>query len=153
MTALDPAEDLQGPNVLYLVGRVDRIVRSAITEVVKRHGLSTPQYTALSVLARRSGLSNAQLARRSLVSSQSMNELLLALEHQGLVRRRAHPAHGRIRPAQLTPKGRKVLAACDVEVNEVEAAMLSGLTREEKATLRHSLVACVHALNGDRTPT
>jgi hypothetical protein len=30
-------------------------------------------------LARRSGLSNAQLARRSLVSSQSMNEVLLAL--------------------------------------------------------------------------
>ena len=57
------------PTLLYLVGRMDRVVRRAIDDVVKAHGLSVNQYTTLSVLDHRSGLSNAQLARRSLAAS------------------------------------------------------------------------------------
>ena len=64
------------PPCSYLVGRIDRVVRRHIDDVVKAHGLSVNQYTTLSVLDRRSGLSNAQLARRALVSPQSMNEVL-----------------------------------------------------------------------------
>jgi DNA-binding MarR family transcriptional regulator len=147
----DSSEDTTTPTLLYLVGRVDRIVRRAINEVVKAQGLSVSQYTTLSVLARRSGLSNAQLARRALVSSQSMNEVLLALEQRGLVRRRAHPEHGRIRQARLTAKGHKLLAACDTEVSQVEAAMVHELSTREQAALRCCLLACVHALNGGLT--
>ena len=110
------------PSLLYLIGRIDRVVRRHIDEVVGNYGLSVSQYTTLSVLERRSGLSNAQLARRSLVSPQSMNEVLLSLERRGLVRRSAHPAHGRILQARLTAKGRRLLAACDAGVREVEAA-------------------------------
>jgi DNA-binding MarR family transcriptional regulator len=139
------------PSLLYLIGRVDRIVRRAINDVVRRHGLSAAQYTTLSVLAHRGGLSNAQLARRSLVSSQSMNEVLLALEKRQLVRRRAHPAHGRIRQAQVTAKGRALLAACDAEVSEVEAAMVASLTGREREALHRALLSCVHALHGGLT--
>jgi DNA-binding MarR family transcriptional regulator len=100
------------------------------------------------VLSRRSGLSNAQLARRALVSSQSMNEVLLALEQRGLVSRRAHPEHGRIRQARLTAKGRKTLGLCDAEVREVEATMVGGLSRSEQQALHRSLLSCVRALHG-----
>ena len=103
------------------------------------------------MLARRGGLSNAELARRSLVSSQSMNEVLLALEKRQLVRRRAHPAHGRIRQAQLTPKGRALLAACDAEVGEVEARMVASMSSRERAALHRALLSCVHALHGGLT--
>ena len=113
--------------MLYLVGRIDRVVRRAIDDVVKSHGLSVNQYTTLSVLDHRSGLSNAQLARRSLVSPQSANEVLLTLEQRGLVRRQAHPEHGRILQTRLTAKGRRTLAACDAHVREVEASMVKGL--------------------------
>jgi DNA-binding MarR family transcriptional regulator len=140
-----------GPTLLYLVGRMDRVVRRAIDDVVGSRGLSVNQYTTLSVLSRRSGLSNAQLARRALVSPQSMNEVLLALEKRGLVRRRAHPDHGRILQARLTAKGRKVLAACDEQVREVEARMIAGLTAEEQDLLRNALLHSVHALRGGLT--
>src|SRR5262249_34282369 len=78
------------PTLLYLVGRLDRVVRRGIQDAVKEQGLSVNEYATLSVLAHRHGLSNAQLARRSLVSPQSANEVLLALERKGLVVRRAH---------------------------------------------------------------
>ena len=64
-----PMSDLSpdgGPTLLYLVGRIDRVVRRSIDEVVHAHGLSVNQYTTLSVLDHRSGLSNAQLARGAL---------------------------------------------------------------------------------------
>jgi DNA-binding MarR family transcriptional regulator len=146
--APDSPADTTSPTLLYLVGRVDRVVRRAIDDVVKAHGLSVNQYTTLSVLDHRSGLSNAQLARRSLVSPQSANEVLLALEERGLVRRRAHPDHGRILQTRLTAKGRRTLAACDAHVREVEDAMVKSLTNQQQATLRHALLSCVHALHG-----
>jgi DNA-binding MarR family transcriptional regulator len=144
----DAPEEGGTATLLYLVGRIDRVVRQHISDVVKARGLSVNQYTMLSVLARRSGLSNAQLARRALVSPQSMNEVLLALERRGLVRRRAHPDHGRILQTQLTAKGRRLLAACDAGVREVEVLMVGDLTPAQQATLRHSLVSGVRALRG-----
>jgi DNA-binding MarR family transcriptional regulator len=139
-------DDGSGPTLLYLVGRIDRVVRRSIDDVVKAQGLSVSQYTTLSVLDRRSGLSNAQLARRALVSPQSMNEVLLTLEQRGLVRRRAHPEHGRILQTRLTAKGRKVLAACDAKVRAVEARMISDLSAEQRLALREGLLRGVQSL-------
>ena len=144
----DVVEDSGSPTLLYLVGRMDRVVRRHIHDVVKARGLSVNQYTTLSVLDRRSGLSNAQLARRALVSPQSMNEVLLTLERRGLVRRRAHPDHGRILQTRLTPKGRRLLAACDEGVRQVEARMLHEQSPDEQAALRHGLLSGVRALHG-----
>jgi DNA-binding MarR family transcriptional regulator len=143
-----PHEDSGTPTLLYLVGRMDRVVRRQINEAIKDRGLSVNQYTTLSVLDRRSGLSNAQLARRALVSPQSMNEVLLTLERRGLVRRRAHPEHGRILQTRLTAKGRRLLAACDAVVQEVEDRMVGDLSAGEQAALRNGLLSGVRALHG-----
>jgi DNA-binding MarR family transcriptional regulator len=148
-TAATGAGDAGTPTLLYLVGRLDRVVRRAILEAVRSHGLSVNEFTTLSVLARRHGLSNAQLARRSLVSPQSANEVLLALERLGLVRRQAHPAHGRILQTRLTAKGRRVLASCDARVAEVEARMVSKLSPTQQVALRRALVQCANGLDAD----
>ena len=134
------------PTLLYLVGRMDRVVRRAIDDVVKAHGLSVNQYTTLSVLDHRSGLSNAQLARRSLVSPQSANEVLLTLEQRGLVKRRAHPDHGRILQTRLTAKGRRTLAACDAHVRERGGGHGEGARRQAAESLA-SGTAQLHPLD------
>jgi hypothetical protein len=54
------------PRISYIIGRLeDRALSLAVEERVAEHGLTLLQYTALSVLRLRSGLSNAQLARRT----------------------------------------------------------------------------------------
>jgi DNA-binding MarR family transcriptional regulator len=148
VSVTEPADDGREPTLLYLVGRIDRVVRRAMGTVLEVQGLSVNQYATLSVLDRRSGLSNAQLARRALVSPQSMNEVLLALEQRGLVRRRAHPDHGRILQARLTAKGRALLARCDAEVHQVEARMVSGLSEDEQVALRCALLSSIRTLQG-----
>ena len=56
--------------------------------------MTTAQYAALSALEAAPGLSGAELARRSLVTPQTMNAILVNLEAAGLVVRRPHPEHG-----------------------------------------------------------
>jgi DNA-binding MarR family transcriptional regulator len=98
------------------------------------------------VLGAQDGLSNAQLARRSLVTPQSMSEVLTLLVERGYVRRRPDPGHGRVMRTELTAAGRRALDRCDRAVDAVERELLSALDAEESADLRDALVRCSHAL-------
>jgi DNA-binding MarR family transcriptional regulator len=134
------------PRVSYVVARLDRAVRREIDDRVRPHGLTATQYTALSVLARRTGLSNAQLARRSYVTPQSMSQLIAAVERAGLIERTPDPAHRRILRAQLTRKGRRVLAACDEAVDDMERKMLRDIPAHDRELFHQQLIACVRGL-------
>jgi DNA-binding MarR family transcriptional regulator len=147
--ALHPEPDRQQPEprVSYIVARLERAIRTEINERVKPHGLTTLQYTTLSILERGGELSNAQLARRAYMTPQSMSEVLEALEQKGLVERSPHPNHRRVFPAALTPKGREVLEACNAAVDELEHEMLGALTPHQAKSLRAGLVSAVRALH------
>lgn len=136
------------PRISYVIARLERAVRAAINQRLRPFGLTTLQYTTLSVLgARGQPLSNAQLARRAYMTPQSMIEVIDALERKGLIRRGPHPNHRRVYPATLTAKGRRVLAACDVAVEEMEEEMLGELGTGERETLLASLKTCVRSLH------
>ncbi len=135
------------PRISYAVARLERAVRAAIAERVRPHGLTTLQYTTLSVLERHGApLSNAQLARRAYMSPQSMSEVIDALEQKGLIRRNPHPNHGRQLPATLTAKGRRVLVDCERMVDELEGVMLADLTARQQTAFREALKSAVRAL-------
>ena len=136
------------PRISYVIARLERAVRAAVNERVRPHGLTTLQYTTLSVLgARGQPLSNAQLARRAYMTPQSMIEVIDALERKGLIRRDPHPSHRRVFPATMTAKGRRVLTACDAAVAEMEEEMLAGFSSEERESLVAWLKTCVRALH------
>jgi DNA-binding MarR family transcriptional regulator len=133
--------------VSYLVGRLDRLLRRRLGNALAAHGLSLPEYTTLSVLAARGGLSNAQVARRSLITPQAANEVLTRLEERRLLRRLPDPQHGRVRPAELTAAGRRLLAKADAAVDVVEREMLAGLAAAERRALRDALASSVRSLS------
>ena len=119
--------------------------------MVAPHGLTATQYTALSVLRAGKGLSNAQLARRSYVTPQSMIEMLGTLEAKGLIERSPSPDHGRILRTELTAKGRRLLSRCDEELDRIENEMTSELLPEERSAFEHMLRSCVHMLHAGLT--
>ena len=137
-----------GPHarISYVIARLDRAIRREIADMAAPHGLTATQFTALSVLRTGKGLSNAQLARRSYVTPQSMIEMLGTLENKGLVQRAPAPDHGRIMHVELTAKGRKVLAQCDAEIDRLEAKMTRELSPAQLAAFERSLRSCVHML-------
>ena len=130
----------------YLLGRIDRVLRRRLGEALAQHALSLPEYTTLSVLRERSGLSNAELARRSLITPQAMNEVVARLEERKLVRRRVAPEHRRIRPAELTAAGRTLLARADAATAPVERSLLAAVPARDREVVRKALIAALQAL-------
>jgi DNA-binding MarR family transcriptional regulator len=134
------------PRLSYLVGRLDRAVRRQLEDAVRPQGVTVAGYTVLSLLADDPGQSNAQLARRSLVSPQAMNEVLRRLTDDRLVRRKASPEHARVQLASLTARGRQVLEACDGAADAVETHMTAGLADRRVDQLRRDLLRAARLL-------
>jgi DNA-binding MarR family transcriptional regulator len=135
------------PRLSYVIGRLERALRRRLTAAVEPMGLTLPAYTALSVLRVQDGLSNAQLARRSFVTPQSMSEVLALLVERGYVRRRAEPGHGRVLRTELTKAGNRALDRCDRAVDAIERELLADLDGTEAAELRDVLIRCGRSLD------
>ncbi|HEX6025207.1 MAG TPA: MarR family transcriptional regulator [Solirubrobacter sp.] len=147
-----PASSRVTPRIGYVVGRLDRALRREIAALVAPFGLTVPKYTALSILRDRPGLSNAQLARRTYVTPQSMNEVLLSLEADGLIVRTRAANHGRVVEVALSERGHEVLAACDRAITHMENAMLADLDEAGREQLLQALVNCVYRLGAGFGP-
>jgi DNA-binding MarR family transcriptional regulator len=61
-----------------------------------------------------------------------MNAVIANLEQQGLIRRVQSRDHARVRRTELTAKGRRVLAACDREIEAFEQQMLAALPAAQR---------------------
>ena len=144
------AQDSDGhasyPRISYLIGRLDRALRRRLEEAVRPQGVTVAGYTVLSLLADRPGQSNAQLARRSFMTPQAMNEVLLRLADDGLVARKVSADHARVQLARLTVRGRSVLGACDRAADQVEARMLGDLSDRRVSQLTLDLLRSVRVL-------
>jgi DNA-binding MarR family transcriptional regulator len=134
------------PSLVYLFGRVNQGIRRELRGRLARFELSVPEFTALSILARRGQLSNAQLARRTMITPQAMLESLGKLEARGLVRRRVDPEHGRILRAELTARGRRLIDQAETVTRELEAELLDGLAEPARAVLLEALLLAMERL-------
>ena len=115
---------------------------------LKPFSLSVQEYTTLSVLAARPGLSNAQLARRALVTPQSMIEILAKLESRRLARRTVDPENARVLRAELTGAGRTLLRRADPVIAEVEQQVLDAMTAREREIVVRAMLHVMGQLSG-----
>lgn len=135
-------------SVGYLLKQAASALRAEMEAVLRPLGMTITHYACLELLAQRPGLSNSELARGTFVTRQSMNVLLQALERDGSVVRPTAARVGKVLPAELTARGRAVLADATVAVRAVEARMLSGMTPPEQAAAAGVLRSMIVALRG-----
>ncbi|MFF9017041.1 MarR family winged helix-turn-helix transcriptional regulator [Streptomyces sp. NPDC014870] len=126
-------------SLLYLVKRTELAVRARLEELVRPAGITALQYTALTVLERRDGVSAAQLARDSFVTAQSMADMVRALESRDLIRREPNPANRRERLILLASAGRQLLAEYAEPARQLEERMVADLSAEEIHGFREAL--------------
>ena len=81
-----------------------------------------------------------------------MNEVLAALEEDGLIVRSPAANHGRVLEVALSRKGHDVLKACDRAVTHMENAMLADLDDAAREQLLEALVNCVYRLGAGFGP-
>jgi DNA-binding MarR family transcriptional regulator len=130
------------PTLMYVIKQVELASRARLDELFRPIGMTALQYTALTVLERHPDMSSAQLARNSFVTTQSMADMVAALEERGLIERHRDAVDHRRLVLALTEDGRALLRRYRRKASALERRMLSGLNAEQIAELRHSLAAC-----------
>ncbi|MGW4058345.1 MarR family winged helix-turn-helix transcriptional regulator [Amycolatopsis sp. NPDC004747] len=97
--------------------------------------LSPAQFGILVQIDNSPGIAQGALARRCLVTPQSMGEALLPLEALGLIVRGERPGRGHPIPVHITDAGRRLVRKATKAVLEVNTPAAMGLTAAEQRTL------------------
>ncbi len=139
------------PTCLYRVKQLELSIRVRLDKVLRESRITVVQYTALTVLRSRDGLTSAQLARRSFVTPQSISDVVIVLTDRGLVLRRDDPANSSHRLLFLSASGRALLQRLDGPVQDIEDEMLAALSRADRDQFRHDLESCYSSLNGSES--
>jgi DNA-binding MarR family transcriptional regulator len=134
--------------LLYLIKQVELAVRSRLDEAVGVEGLTSLQYTALTVLERKPGLTSAQLARNSFIRPQTMAQMTNYLEANEFVRREPDPTSKRQVLLFLTEEGGRAVTRLRPTVAKIEADMVSGLSDDQVRQLRFALQSSRESLAG-----
>ena len=124
------------PRTIYLVKRLEALSKTLLDEALRDLDLTPSQYATLSLLGSQTHISSAELARRVVVTPQSMSEMINALERKGLVERYENAANRRVLHIHLSEAGRVLLEQADVRVDGLETELFSGLNNGEVAVLR-----------------
>jgi DNA-binding MarR family transcriptional regulator len=145
---IEIGEDFRGPDghVAFLLRQAHSALRAVIDRELGPLGLTGPQYSALNVIARGSGLSGTELARASMLTQQTTNEILLALARQRLITRQTRTGNRRVLEVHATDEGRRIVARARRIVYRIERRMVANLNAQDQARLREWLVLCAQAL-------
>jgi DNA-binding MarR family transcriptional regulator len=145
--AVTPAVPRPGEGKRGEAGHLGYLLRQAATahrvrmeRALADLGVTPPQFAVMTMLAAYPGASNADLARTSLLTPQTVSVIVANLEKAGTLAREAHAVHGRIQTLALTTAGARLLARCRARVQTVEAHLADGLGEAEEAAVRRWLV-------------
>jgi DNA-binding MarR family transcriptional regulator len=147
-------EGFRGPDgrVGYLLRQANQAFRAAAQSGLGPLGLTLPQYSVLSVADAEPGLSGAELARESMLTPQTTNEIISLLVPAGLLERRQDDdGDRRLRRLFVTEAGRDLLSRARPAVHAVERRMTSSLSEGDLAVLRGWLTDCARNLTTEST--
>lgn len=119
----------------YLVNHLARIFARGLAARIKPLGLTTGTFPALLELWDKDGLTQKQLVERLDIEQATMANTLARMERDGLVTRRKDETDGRVQRVWLTERARALQAPATAAAMEENAAALSALSTEERATL------------------
>lgn len=132
----------------YSAYRLSRALNRAAENSALARGITQPQLLILQVLGEGVPLSNAQVARRTFVSSQAAHVVSEELLAGGFIEKVAHPTNRRVRLVQLSEKGWAELEACTAELQQREERLAAELGAELGDSLNEVLDRAATLLAG-----
>ena len=132
----------------YTAYRLARALNRAAENTALAHGVTLPQLLILQVLGEGVPLSNAQVARRTFVSSQAAHVVSGELLASGLIERVEHPTNRRVRLVRLSEAGWATLAECESEIRTREERLAEEIGPELGETLAEILEHAAEVLAG-----
>lgn len=131
---------------VYAIKQLELGLRPRFLEASAAAGMTGAQYTALTVLQRRPGITSSELARRSFVRAQTMAATIDPLLDQALVRRELDPTHARRKLLFITEAGEEMIHRLSPPIRDLEELLVAELSPEEREQFADYLRRCRHAL-------
>lgn len=129
-------EDQAKPWLFYLFKRWYSAGQSKVDEVTRAFGMTTADYSSLSLIARKGPCSSADIARTSKVTPQAATQQVAQLESKGLVIRYENPSNRRITLIEVSDLGRNNLVSIDERISHIEQEILGSMTADQRTALR-----------------
>lgn len=127
------------PYVGYALARVAHLLNQRMDRRLAELGLSANGFGVLFQVQNDPGVSSAELARRVILTPQSVGPLIAKLEREGLVDREQVGLPGTPILTHITEKGRQRLVEATALVQGVEDELVAGLDPTEQRALRQQL--------------
>lgn len=125
----------------YLLRQASVAWRTRMERALADLEITQAQFAVLTMVAAYPDLSNADLARLSLLTPQTVSVIVANLRRRGALASRPHAAHGRIRHLSLTPEGEVALATAKRRVGALEDDLVRDLPADDERAIRRWLVA------------
>lgn len=140
-------EAKRGPEgyLTYLLRQANGAVRLALDRALAEEAMTYPQQSALTMIRAYEAISAADLARLAMLTPQTVNGIVQALEARGAIRKEPDPVHGRILRLVVTDEGRALNKRCRALTAPVEAALKSRMKPQLEAAMREWLVEVAKA--------
>lgn len=119
----------------FLLGYLGERARRNFIEQLEPHGVHPREFGLMTVLAKRPGVTQHELAVLARVDPSSMVALLDELEARGVAERRVDPNDRRRRAIHLTQKGEEQIRSLQREAAKAAKRFMEPLSAEERKTL------------------
>ncbi|MBB4302502.1 DNA-binding MarR family transcriptional regulator [Rhodobium orientis] len=138
-----PGEGRRGETgyIGYLLRQAAHAYQTHLSRVLGDLEVTPPQFSVMTMIAAYPGLSNADIARLTFLTPQTVSVIIGNLVKAEIVTRRPHAVHGRIQQLVLTDSGRTLLTAAKRRVNAVEKELTDGVGADEEQRLRQWLAS------------
>ena len=129
-----PPEELAGYTG-FLLGYLGEKSRRSFIAVLEPHGFHPREFGLMTVVAKRPGIAQQDLAALARIDPSSMVAVLDELERRGVVERRIDAEDRRRRAVHLTEDGKRQMEVLQRAAVEAGASFLAPLSDEERAAL------------------
>jgi DNA-binding MarR family transcriptional regulator len=142
-------EGLSDERLTHLIKIAFRHTSSGLARRLKQHGVLYGQWTLLRILWRGDGVTQRQLSQLAGVTEPSTITALKGMEAKGYVVRQKLSGNRKNNRVFLTPKGLALRSAITGLAMEVNALANAGLSSEDIAITRRTLLTMIGNLNRD----
>jgi DNA-binding MarR family transcriptional regulator len=131
--------------LLRMVHAQHSLVRKKINELDLHRG----QPPVLFALDEEEGPSNSKLAETLHITPATMTNKIKRMERAGLVVRRRDPEDERVSRVYLTDKGRGKMSRLRRSMDEIDAVLLKGFSKQEAEQLEAMIVRIIENLEAE----
>jgi DNA-binding MarR family transcriptional regulator len=140
-------EARRGPEgyLTYLLRQANASVRLALDRALAKEHMTYPLQSALTMIRAYEAVSAADLARLTMLTPQTINEIVRTLVRRGAIRKEPDPVNGRILRLIITDDGLALNRRCRALTGPIQTALKAKMKAGAEGAIRQWLVDIAEA--------